>query len=201
MILKYADMLASPDFGMPLATKELREWVTATRKEVPELSVKHCAFFPRHPSVHLAQPLVASGSENDAPGDSVKEAEGLEVPAAQVVVCERKSQAVSRKRKLQEDATAKQAESEASFKSSTVMFLMKQQDFNLAEASKIADVAWRKKQLQDATRSKPGPATAGPKRRSPLLDAAEDGSDHEVTGRFVKIFSCCKPVILLFLFS
>eukprot|EP00439_Symbiodinium_sp_Y106_P013192 s11483_g1.t3 len=167
MILRHADMLQDPAFGMPNASQELREWVNETRRELPPLKVTHCCFFARHRSLHDNEPLVLA---EDSPGDMGPQASALEPPVAQVVVCEKKSQGLARKRKLREEAKTTQAEAEAAFKSSTVTYLMKHQEFSLSEASKIADVAWRKKKSSEAASQ-----ASGSGGRHPLAD--DDGSD------------------------
>ena len=86
--------------------------------------------------------------------------------------CEKKSQGLARKRKLREEAKTTQAEAEAAFKSSTVTYLMKHQEFSLSEASKIADVAWRKNKSSEAASQ-----ASGSGGRHPLPD--DDGSDQE----------------------
>ena len=165
-------MLQDPAFGMPNASQELRQWVNETRQELPELKVTHCCFFARHRNFHDPGPVVPAEDDSQ---DMGPQASGLEPPVAQVVVCEQKSQGLLRKRKLQQEARATQAEAEAAFKSSTVTYLMQQQEFSLAEASKIADVAWRKKKSAEATSQ-----ASGSKARHPLPDAIEDeGSDQE----------------------
>ena len=169
MILRHADMLQDPAFGMPNASQELREWVNETRRELPPLKVTHCCFFARHRSLHDNEPLVLA---EDSPGDMGPQASALEPPVAQVVVCEKKSQGLARKRKLREEAKTTQAEAEAAFKSSTVTYLMKHQEFSLSEASKIADVAWRKKKSSEAASQ-----ASGSGGRHPLAD--DDGSDQE----------------------
>ncbi|CAE7278876.1 unnamed protein product [Symbiodinium sp. CCMP2592] len=169
MILRHADMLKDPAFGMPSASQELREWVNETRRELPPLKVTHCCFFARHRSLHDNEPVVLA---EDSSCDMGPQASALEPPVAQVVVCEKKMQGLARKRKLREEAKTTLAEAEAAFKSSTVTFLMKHQEFSLSEASKIADVAWRKKKSAEAASQ-----ASGSGGRRPLHD--DDGSDQE----------------------
>lgn len=151
MILKFADVLSTAEFQMRKAGEELRAWVTESREQMPPLDVRHCAFFPRHPSLHSLQPLLplqASDTAEDR-NDAPKQTVALEPAMSTVRISTSKAKSsvpkATAKRKREEEARTAQAETEASFKSTMVAFLMKEQDFDLAQASQVASVAWQKK--------------------------------------------------------
>ena len=150
MILKFADILEVPDFGMQKAAHELREWVTERREELPALSVKHCAFFPRHPVLHDNLPALPEAEGADV---IAVPAAGLEPRMGLLTIVQR----ASRQRKKQQEAKTQAAEAEVAFKTDTVAFLMKEQGFDLTEASNIANVAWGKKRHADAKSRRPAP--------------------------------------------
>ena len=155
MILKFADVLSTAEFQMRKAGQELRAWVTESREQMPPLEVRHCAFFPRHPSLHSTEPLLplqASDTAEDL-NDAPKQTVGLEPAMSTLRISKTKfSVPKATRRKREEEARTAQAETEASFKSTMVGFLMKEQDFDLAQASQVASVAWQRKL---ATEKKP----------------------------------------------
>ena len=67
MILKFADILRNPGFGMATAADELKAWVTESRMELLPLDVRHGAFFPRHvAALHDSTPLLPGGDQTQS---------------------------------------------------------------------------------------------------------------------------------------
>ena len=167
MILKFADILRNPGFGMATAADELKAWVTESRVELLPLDVRHCAFFPRHvAALHDSTPLLPGGDQTQS--EESREALPLEPAMGRVSVTRARKQQAAQKRQ-REEALANQAENEATFKSTTVSFLMKEQHFELEEASRIATIAWKKMLSSRPRRANP------PRAPEPV----RDDSDHE----------------------
>ena len=158
MILKHAEKLKEPEFGTQKAAEELRAWVLEQWEPQPPLSMKHCSFFPRCLLLHDPKPLLRT--QSTCPDETAAPAVPLEPKMGSITMSGVKA---SNKRKQRHHQAEDEAESQVSFMTQIVQFLIGSHGFNVEEANKIAHEAWRKK--------------ASGKQRKVAPDAA--GSDQE----------------------
>ena len=144
MVLKHAEKLKEPEYGMSRAAEELKAWVLETRQQQPPLNLKNCSFFPRCRILHDPKPLLRA-PHNPASDESVAPAVPLEPAMGRISMSVRKASSNKNKRKQRHEQAANEAESEVSFMTVMVQFLMQDHGFQLQEANQIAQGAWRKK--------------------------------------------------------
>ena len=144
MILKHAERLREPEFRMLHAAEQLKSWVMETREQGPALNVKHCAFFPRCRILHDETPLLTREAQGGQ--DAAVPAVPLEPSMTGITISGLKAGSrASNQRRQRHQQAADEAESEVNFNSLIVQSLMKDHQFDLEEASNIAQAAWRKK--------------------------------------------------------